>query len=285
MQKIFNIILATAMMLFIISCSKDDSNPVEPEKKPTISMVLIPAGTFQMGNTGACLEWTSDEALVHTVTISREFYMSKYEVTQKQYQAVMDTNPSKFKGENLPVERVSWYNAVSFCNALSQQEGKTLCYTIQNDTNITCNWDANGYRLPTEAEWEYAAKAGSVSDFYNGSLSNLYWQPLDMNLDNIGWYGGNSGGKSQAVGQKQPNKFGLYDMSGNVHEWCWDWWSGRYSSTAVSDPTGPSSGSDRVHRGGSWEDYSYYCQSAYRDRFAPNYRNSYSGFRIVRVGQ
>ena len=283
MQKIFNIMLAAAMMLLIISCSKDDSNPVEPEKQVTIPMVLIPAGTFQMGNTGACLEWTPDETLVQTVTISREFYMSKYEVTQKQYQSVMDTNPSYFKGENLPVETVSWYESVAFCNALSQLEGLTPCYTI-NGTNVTCNWEANGYRLPTEAEWEYACKAGTSTDFYNGSLSNPYCQPLDMNLDNIGWYGGNSGGKSQAVGQKQPNKFGLYDMSGNIHEWCWDWYYVRYSSTAVTDPTGPASGSYRVRRGGNWEAYSYYCQSAYRLHFAPNYRNNFSGFRIVRGG-
>ena len=282
MQKIFNIMLAAAMMLLIISCSKDDSNPVEPEKQVTIPMVLIPAGTFQMGNTGACLEWTPDETLVQTVTISREFYMSKYEVTQKQYQSVMDTNPSYFKGENLPVETVSWYESVAFCNALSQLEGLTPCYTI-NGTNVTCNWEANGYRLPTEAEWEYACKAGTSTDFYSGSLTNENCTPIDANLDNIAWYCGNANNTTHPVGQKQPNAFGLYDMSGNVWEWCWDWYSS-YSSTAVTDPTGASTGSFRVYRGGSWCINAYYCRSACRISYAPNYDNLIIGFRIVRGG-
>lgn len=366
MQKFFNIMLATAMMLFIISCS-DDSNPVEPEKKPTISSissdsvqigeliiiygtnfgtvrdssivsfggaiaidytswsdtlikvkipegaksgflwavvngkksnevqiiikiktaptiekVLIPAGTFQMGSTGAYLG-SSDEFPVHTVTISRAFYMSKYEVTQKQYQAVMGNNPSYFAGETLPVERVTWYNAVAFCNVLSQLEGKTPCYTV-NGTNVTCNWDANGYRLPTEAEWEYAAKAGTTTDFYNGSLTNPSCTPIDANLDNIAWYCGNSNETTHPVGQKQPNAFGLYDMTGNVWEWCWDWWSNSYSSTTVIDPTGASTGSYRVYRGGSWYGNADQCRSTYREYRTPSFNYDYIGFRIVRVG-
>ena len=280
MQKIFNMVLATAMMLLIISCSKDDSKPIEPEKKPTISMVLIPAGTFQIGNTGAYSGLDSENP-EHTVTISKAFYMSKYEVTQKQYQAVMDTNPSYFIGENLPVEQVTWYNAVEFCNALSQLEGKTPCYTIQNDTNVTCNWDANGYRLPTEAEWEYACKAGSSADFYSGSLTNSGFSPLDPNLGEIGWYSGNSGSKTKPVGRKQPNAFGLYDMSGNVGEWCWDWFSGYTNAT---DPKGPTSGSFRVHRGGSWSTSARLCSSAYRSGNFPSISYNNGGFRIARAG-
>ena len=248
---------------------------------PNIDMVVIPADTFQMGNTGA-YSGDSDEKPVHTVTISKAFYMSKYEVTQKQYQAVMGNNPSHFKGENLPVERVTWYNAVAFCNALSQQEGKTPCYTI-NGTNVSCNWDANGYRLPTEAEWEYAAKAGTSTDFYNGSLTNTNCTPIDANLDNIAWYCGNANNTTHPVGQKQANAFGLYDMSGNVWEWCWDWYSS-YSSTAVTDPTGASTGSDRVYRGGSWNRNALNCRSAYRSFNTPSNDFNRMGFRLVRVG-
>ena len=247
----------------------------------TNDMILIPADTFQMGNTGA-YSGDSDEKPVHTVTISKAFYMSKYEVTQKQYQAVMGNNPSHFKGENFPVERVTWYNAVAFCNALSQQEGKTPCYTI-NGTNVSCNWDANGYRLPTEAEWEYAAKAGTSTDFYNGSLTNTNCTPIDANLDNIAWYCGNANNTTHPVGQKQANAFGLYDMSGNVWEWCWDWYSS-YSSTAVTDPTGASTGSDRVYRGGSWNRNALNCRSAYRSFNTPSNDFNRMGFRLVRVG-
>ena len=279
MQKIFNMMMATAMMFLIVSCSKDDSNPVEPEKKPTISIVLIPAGTFQMGNTGA-YSGSPLELPVHTVTISKAFYMSKYEVTQSQYQAVMGTNPSNFKDENLPVERVTWYDAVSFCNALSQLEGLTPCYTI-NGTNVTCNWDANGYRLPTEAEWEYACKAGTSTDFYSGSLTNENCTPIDANLDNIAWYCGNANNTAHPVGQKQPNAFGLFDMSGNVWEWCWDWYSS-YSSTAVTDPIGAYTGSYRVFRGGSCGYTPYSCRSANRGNYPPSFNDHYMGFRVVR---
>lgn len=273
MQKIFNTFLATALMLLSVSCSKEDSNPVEPEKKPTISMVLIPSGTFQMGNTGAYsgFDW---EKPVHTVTISKAFYMNKYEVTQKQYEDVMGTNPSKFKGENLPVENVTWYNAVAFCNALSQLEDLTPCYTI-NETNVTCNWDANGYRLPTNAEWEYACKGGTTTDFYSGNLTNEY---MDANLDKIGWYAGK---KTQDVGQKEPNTFGLYDMSGNVCEWCWDWYNS-YTSTPVTDPKGAANGSVRVLRGGSWDYTAWHCRSAIIYSHLPETLDAGFGFRILR---
>lgn len=279
-MKFRNYFLSFLAFTFLLSCSKDDNttNPIT-DNILTNDMVLIPAGTFQMGNTGAYSD-DSDEKPVHTVTISRAFYMSKYEVTQKQYQAVMGNNPSNFKGENHPVEQVTWYDAVAFCNALSQQEGKTPCYTI-NGTNVTCNWDANGYRLPTEAEWEYACKAGTSTDFYSGSLTNPNCTPIDANLDNIAWYCGNANNTSHPVGQKQPNAFGLYDMSGNVWECCWDWYDS-YSSTAVTDPTGASAGSFRVIRGGSWSDYfAYFCRSASRSFSIPNFNDSYMGFRIV----
>jgi formylglycine-generating enzyme required for sulfatase activity len=231
-----------------------------------------------MGNTGA---YSGDgaEKPVHQVTISRDFYMSKYEITQAQYIAVMDTNPSSFNGDNLPVERVSWYNAVEFCNKLSVLEGLENCYTI-NGTDVQCNWNAKGYRLPTEAEWEYACKAGTTTDFYNGSLTNPECTPLDNNLDQIGWYCGNSGYSTHTVGQKAPNSFGLYDMSGNVWEWCWDWY-GTYDNTSVTDPNGALSGSARVARGGGWYDLAFDCRSANRGGNDPDNRSFNLGFRVV----
>ena len=243
-------------------------------------MVLIPAGIFQMGNTGA-YGGDSDEEPVRDITISRDFLMSAYEITQKEYEEVMGTNPSYFKGENLPVESVSSYDAVEYCNKLSEREGLEKSY-IGSGVSIVCDWNANGYRLPTEAEWEYAAKSGTTTDFYNGDLTNAGGcTPINANLDNIGWYCGNANDKTQEVGKKVPNAFGLYDMSGNVLEWCWDWFAS-YTSSSETDPKGPTTGSDRVIRGGSWSDSAYRCRSA--DRLADKaFRRYFNiGFRVVR---
>ena len=238
-----------------------------------IGMVRIPEGTFQMGNTGT--NGGLNETPVRSVTISRDFLMSTYEITQKQYEEVMGTNPSNFKGENLPVETVSWDEAVEYCNKLSEIEGLDKCYR-----GIVCDWDATGYRLPTEAEWEYAAKAGTTTDFYNGDLTNQDCTPIDANLDSIGWYCGNAYSKTQEVGKKAPNDFGLYDMSGNVWEWCWDLDAG-YTNTPETDPRGPVSGSYRVYRGGSWNIYAHSCRSAIRNFINPS-RYFSVGFRVVR---
>lgn len=242
-------------------------------------MVLIPAGTFQMGNTGAYSGY-SDEKPIHKVTISKPFYLSKYEITQQQYVEVMGSNPSNFKGEDLPVAQVSWNESVEFCNKLSEREGLQLCYSGSSDS-IVCDWNANGYRLPTEAEWEYACKGGTTTDFYSGSLSNSECTPLDANLDKVGWYCGNENTKAREVGLKDPNSFGLYDMNGNVWEWCWDWFD-YYSSAAVTDPIGTSSGSYRVLRGGSWNDNARDCRGAARSYNSPRLGTSYYGFRICR---
>jgi len=241
-------------------------------------MVRIPEGTFQMGNTGTY--GGLHEKSERSVTISRDFLMSMYEITQKQYEEVMGTNPSNFKGENLPVENVTWYEAVEYCNKLSEKEGLDKCYSGSGNT-IVCDWDANGYRLPTEAEWEYAAKAGTTTDFYSGDVTNQYCTPIDRNLDTIGWYCGNSNDKTQEVGQKAPNDFGLYDMTGNVWEWCWDWY-GSYTNTPETDPRGPVSGSYRVRRGGSWFDDASFCRSAFRNVNYPTDRIIAVGFRVVR---
>lgn len=238
-------------------------------KSDGTDMVLVEGGTFQMGSTD--FDWTKP---VHQVTVS-DFYMSKYEVTQAQYKAIMGNNPSYFKGDNLPVENVSWYDAVNYCNKRSTKEGLTPYYTI-NETTVTRNWRANGYRLPTKAEWEYAAKGGKykLSFTYSGS----------HNIDEVAWYEGNSGGQTYEVGQKEANVLGIYDMSGNVWEWCGDWY-GNYGSNAVNNPLGPASGDRRVIRGGSWCNDADYCRCAGRSYCNPDIRYNGVGFRVVRSAE
>ena len=277
MQKIYNIMLALSIMMFIISCS-DDSNSVQADKTVKGNLVLIPAGPFSLGNTGS-YEGEYDEKPPVTIIISKPFYISKYEITQQQYKAVMGNNPSEFKGDDLPVEQVSWYDALNFCNALSQSEGLTPCYTI-NGTKVTSDFEANGYRLPTEAEWEYAAKAGTKTDFYSGKLTYSGNSPIDPNLDKIAWYSANSSNATHPVGQKAPNAFGLYDMSGNVWEWCWDRYA-EYPSKETKDYQGPEIGTYRVYRGGGWRNLAWYCRSTNRDRNYLDDKNNSLGFRVV----
>jgi len=239
--------------------------------------VRINGGTFTMGSPTSEPGRDSDE-VQHQVTVS-SFYMGKYEVTQKEYQEIMGTNSSYFKGDNLPVEQVSWFDAVEYCNRLSQKEGLTPAYTISgsgDNRTVTWNLNANGYRLPTEAEWEYAAKGG------NGSPGN-YTYAGSNNIDEVAWYEENSTGSTQDVGTKKPNGLGLYDMSGNVSEWCWDWYDkDYYQNSPQTDPIGASSGSYRVLRGGYWYYSAVYVRSANRDNVDPNYRDDSIGFRLVR---
>jgi len=231
--------------------------------------VRIQGGTFTMGSPANEPYRKGDEGPQHQVTVG-SFYMGKYEVTQKEYQEIMGTNPSNFKGDNLPVERVSWYDAIEYCNRRSQKEGLTPAYTI-NGNNVTWNRGANGYRLPTEAEWEYACRAGTTSAYNTGANIS----------DNTGWYYDNSGSKTHPVGQKPANVWGLYDMHGNVWEWCWDWY-GNYSSGSQTDPVGASSGTSRVVRGGSWAGDAENVRSANRFSNSPGYRYFNLGFRLVR---
>jgi formylglycine-generating enzyme required for sulfatase activity len=221
----------------------------------SMKRVLIPSGKFMMGSPKDEKDREDSEGPQREVTISKPFYMGVYAVTQEQYEQVMGKNPSNFKGAENPVENVSWNDAAEFCKKLSQKTGTSV-------------------RLPTEAEWEYACRAGSKTRFSYGD-DNDY-----ANLGDYAWYGQNSDNKTHPVGQKKPNAFGLYDMHGNVWEWCSDWY-GAYEDKAQTDPTGPASGSARVLRGGGWIYDPQVCRSAYRARGDPDNRGSVFGFRVV----
>ena len=256
------------------------------------NMIQIPkpSGAFSMGQTGIAVAMP-----VHDVTLTQGFYIARYQVTQKQWRAVMGegedrTTSTIGKGDNYPVYFVSWYDALVFCNKLSMAEGLTPAYRISGSTNpndwgaiptgSNATWDAvtivagsTGYRLPTEAEWEYACRAGTITAWYTGGTEDA--------LQAAAWYNDNAGGKTHEVGQKTPNNFGLYDMHGNVFEWCWDWY-GEYSGNAT-DPKGPGTGTSRVLRGGSWSGGARSLRSAYRGVIdGPGSRNDNIGFRLVR---
>ncbi|MFA5672680.1 MAG: SUMF1/EgtB/PvdO family nonheme iron enzyme [Synergistaceae bacterium] len=247
---------------------------------PPADFVFVQGGTFHNGTSN--------------VTLS-SFHIGKYEVTQAEYQAVMGTNPSWFSGNHRPVEQVSWLNAIEYCNRRSMQEGLTPCYSygtygtnpdgwpsgwntsVSNHTNVSCNWTANGYRLPTEMEWMFAAKGGNQSQGYTYSGSN------DLNA--VGWYWDNWGTSEHSthtVGALAANELGTFDMSGNVWEWVWDIY-GNYPSGNQTDPTGPVSGSYRVVRGGSWYDFANVCTVSYRSSRDATSPGDYIGFRVIRV--
>ena len=261
--------------------------------------VLVEAGTFQMGSE----KGYGDNKPVHEVTITTPFYMGKYEVTQAEYEKYCSygsSSPSSSygDGDNYPAYYVSWYDALVYCNKRSMAEELTPCYSINGSTDpadwgdvptssnstwnaVVCNWNANGYRLPTEAEWEYAARAGD-----NTVESLTYSGTSDVNqLGEYAWYYSNSNSTTHEAGTKLPNAFGLYDMSGNVWEWCWNWFTDSYNAETEggSDPTGTSAGSVRVYRGGSWYYNSDRCAVSCRYNYYPNYRYFYLGFRVVRA--
>jgi formylglycine-generating enzyme required for sulfatase activity len=223
-----------------------------PPRKNTLGMTfkLLPGGTFTMGE---------GNETPHQVTLTKPFELGVYEVTQEQYEAVTGTNPSNFKGPQNPVEKVSWDDAVEFCRKLSERPEEKLAGYV--------------YRLPTEAEWEYACRAGTTTAYSFGDSAS--------ELGDYAWYNSNSGSTTHPDGGKKPNAWGLYDMHGNVFEWCQDW-HGDYPSRSVTDPTGAAVGSLRVYRGGSWFNYSDYCRSGYRYRFSPVNRDFHLGFRVLR---
>ena len=219
----------------------------------SIDMVKVEAGTFMMGATSEMKDPYSDEKPVHQVTLTNDYYMGKYEVTQALWQAVMGSNPSNFKGDNLPVETVNWNDCQEFISKLNSLTGRK-------------------FRLPTEAEWEYAARGGKKSRGYQYSGSRK--------ISDVAWYEGNSRSKTHPVGRKQANELGIYDMSGNVWEWCSDWY-GSYSSSSQTNPMGSDSGAKRVRRGGSWCYIARICRSSYRSGDAPDCRGLYLGLRLA----
>jgi len=242
----------------------------QPPKEITNSigmkLVLIPKGTFTMGSP---IEeegrFGGELDVQHEVTISKDYYLGVTEVTQGQYEKVMGTNPSYFKGNkvqgessNHPVEQVSWEDAVEFCKKLSDLPEEKKAGRV--------------YRLPTEAEWEYACRAGSKTSYSFGSNSK--------SLGDYAWFVDNSGEHTHPVGEKKANAWGLYDMHGNAWEWCSDW-HGAYPKGAVSDPSGPNGGKSRVIRGGGWDLGAAVCRSAFRLRYTPSFRNIYLGFRVA----
>ena len=293
--KIVSIISLAIILAFTFTACGEDSDEL-------VGFVWIPPGTFTMGSND-----TDDYGAQppHQVTLTKGFYMSKYAITQGQYFAIMEYNPSTYKPDpnadgkgRLPVEGISWYDAIVFCNKLSIKHGLQPVYSISGKTNPddwgevpTSNthpnyaaWNAvemigpypnvpNGYRLPTEAEWEYACRAGTTTAWFHGNA--------EPGLENYAWYYSNSDSMTHEVGKKLPNAWGLYDMHGNVREWCWDWY-GSYTSGAKTDPVGAPPGLIRAYRGGNWDFSAKYSRSAYRDYFPPYYQSDYIGFRVVR---
>ena len=252
--RFYSIAILCALLLVVYTSA---SFAAEKTHTNSIGMkfTLIPVGTFQREIPES--KNAFDEVIPAkkvTVTISKPFYLGIYEVTQEHWHAVMGNNPANFKGRHNPVEQVSWDDVQSFISQLNANEGH------------------NRYRLPTEAEWEYAARAGTTTEYSFGNSESA--------LGQYAWWDGNSGNKTHPVGQKKPNPWGLYDMHGNVWEWVQDWY-GDYPSSSVTDPKGPSSGSLRVNRGGSWIDYAGFCRSAKRYNISADFRFIDIGFRLA----
>ncbi len=276
--------------------------------KPTITgFALIPAGSFQMGDQSNPLAGGSNELPVHGVHVSA-FYMAKHLVTKEDWDAVRvwgmshgytDLAAGQSKGENHPVHAISWDDIVKWCNARSEMEGLTACYLVSgviyqtgSSNGVVCNWSANGYRLPTEAEWEKAARGGlegknfpwgntishKNANFYNNG--NEGFQTGAKGYDQI--YGSGAYPYTSPVASFTPNGYGLYDMSGNLFEWCWDYW-GNYTAGLQTDPRGPASGSVRVFRGGSWFSNADDCRLSSRNEFCDPLNAEYGfGFRVAR---
>ena len=258
--------------------------------------VLIRAGTFLMGSPTTEAGRSSDETQ-HQVMLTRSFFMGKHEVTQGEFQARMGYNPSFFSGcgKNCPVEMVAWHEAAAYCNAASKAAKLAECFTcVGSGASVKCRVAAAykgarysrclGYRLPTEAEWEYAYRAGTTTAFYNGGItqSGFGCAPLDPNADAIAWYCVNTQMQPRPVGGKKPNAWGLYDMAGNVWEWVYDRRAAHEKQTAM-DPVGAVTGDARVFRGGSWYGRAYSLRAAHRTCGVPAYRSSNLGFRVVRT--
>ncbi len=235
--------------------------------QPTIELILVKAGTFEMGSKIG----NNYSKPKHIVIISKDFNIGKFEVTQKQWKDIMGNNPSHFKGDNYPVESVSWRDTLEFCNKLSIAEGLIPAYIIK-DNKVTIDKSSNGFRLPTEAQWEFAGKGGVNSQTFTFSGSNTY--------EDVSWNKNNAKNQTHNVGSKYPNEIGIYDMSGNVFEWCWDL-IGSYQKNKVTDPTGSTTGSLRVRRGGSWVNNASFLSIIDRNGYGQSLKSNNLGFRVV----
>ncbi|MBN1293292.1 MAG: formylglycine-generating enzyme family protein [Candidatus Latescibacteria bacterium] len=267
----FIFLLSTLLIISVLEPQakniKVESRIIKLDNENSLTLVSIPAGSYMMGS-----EAEKDEQPIHKVTLDA-FEMGETEITQGQYEAITGSNPSHFSGDkNLPVEKVTWQDAALFCNKLSNREGLQQCY---NEETWKCDFTKNGFRLPTEAEWEYACRAGTITEYNTGDS--------EQDLARAGWYGGtsgNSGEKTHPVAQKEPNIWGLFDMHGNVWEWCNDSFGG-YTSEPVHNPKGPESGSYSVMRGGSWFNNAHFARSAFRLNDRSDRTGYFTGFRIV----
>ena len=307
MRRSISFLIAAAMLFSLAACGSEPSEPEDTgsgaeSSTPTTSepseapepievpegFVLISGGTFDMGSPDD-EPWRSDDETQHTVTVS-DFYMSAYEVTQQEYASVIGENPSNFSGDTLPVENISWLDAVAYCNARSEQEGLTPVYTIGGDS---VSWDrsANGYRLPTEVEWEYACRAGTITPFNTetsiSAEESNYWGDYPYMIEDNYFQQGNLETRpgvyrqtTVEVNSFSPNAWGLYNMHGNVGEWVWDYY-GVYATEAQTDPTGPETGTRRVYRGGGWNDFAKNLRSAYRAALPQENSNYNIGLRLV----
>jgi len=267
------------LLVLVAGCSGPQAPEAEPGARAVVrtetgEMVLAPAGSFLMGNEGG----EPDEGPAHTVQVDA-FLMDVREVTQRQFEGLMHKNPAHFKGPKRPVEQVSWADAAFYCNARSRAEGLTTCY---DEETGACNFDADGYRLPTEAEWEYACRAAGAGEFACGNRPER--------LRDYAWFADNAGQTTRAVGTKKPNAWGLHDMHGNVLEWCNDVYEeGYYARAPGVNPRGPEEkpGAWFVLRGGAWDSSADACRAAYRAGDDPGqvdgcFRRDQIGFRCVR---
>ena len=305
MKRISAFLLAIVMLLAMSACSTEsqdkpsngssgstDTSTANSDNTTTTApenFVLIKGGTFAMGSLDT-EAWRSDDETQHAVTVS-DFYMSVYELTQKEYREITGENPSSFSGEDLPVENISWLDAIRYCNARSKKENLTPAYTVDGQT-VTWDRSANGYRLPTEAEWEYACRAGTTTPFntensISAEEANYYGHyPYEIednyfSQGNLSTKPGEYRQTTVAVNSFSPNKWGLYNMHGNVGEWVWDYY-GTYSTEADTDPAGAESGTLRIYRGGGWNDFAKNMRSAYRATLEQNKGSFNIGIRLVR---
>jgi formylglycine-generating enzyme required for sulfatase activity/flavodoxin len=303
LMRILNIFFALFIFQALVVCSAKASDNVSASERGATrnavgettdvlvadNFVLIKGGTFEMGSPES-EAWRGSDEKQHAVTVS-DFYLDSHELTQGAYRALMGKNPSNFSGDQQPVENVSWLDAIAYCNARSEQEGLTPAYVIDG-TGVTWNRSADGYRLPTEAEWEYACRAGTNTPFNTensiGVKEANYYGHYPYQIEenyfkqgNLATKPGEYRARTTEVGSFSANKFGLYDMHGNVGEWVWDYY-GDYGPSGQTDPTGPSAGAFHVYRGGAWNDFAKNLRSAYRATLAGDKSMINIGFRLAR---